>query len=99
MQTIILTSATLTIDGSFNYVRKRLGAQEAHEIRVSSEFDYATQTILYLPQHMPSPRSSSFAESAAQKIVGLLEQSKGRALFYSLAMQCFEKFTQSLKRL
>ena len=88
MQTIILTSATLTIDGSFNYVRKRLGAQEAHEIRVSSEFDYATQTILYLPQHMPSPRSSSFAESAAQKIVGLLEQSKGRAfvLFTSHAM-------------
>ena len=88
MQTIILTSATLTIDGSFNYVRKRLGVQEAHEIRVSSEFDYATQTILYLPQHMPSPRSCSFAESAAQKIVGLLEQSKGRAfvLFTSHAV-------------
>ena len=88
MQTTILTSATLTIEGSFNYVRKRLGAQEAHEIRVSSEFDYATQTILYLPQHMPPPRSSSFAESAAQEIVELLEQSKGRAfvLFTSHAV-------------
>ena len=42
MTATVLTSATLTVDGSFEYVRSRLGIREAHEIRLPSEFDYST---------------------------------------------------------
>ena len=51
----MLTSATLTVDGRFDYVRTRLGLDDAAEVRVPSEFDYATQTLLYLPRRMPLP--------------------------------------------
>ena len=37
----VLTSATLTVDGSFDYVRARLGLDDAAGVRVPSEFDYA----------------------------------------------------------
>ena len=51
----MLTSATLTVDGSFEYVRGRLGIRHAREIRLPSEFDYSRQAILYLPKRMPIP--------------------------------------------
>ena len=46
----VLTSATLAVDGGFDYVRGRLGIRHAEEARLLSEFDYTQQAILYLPQ-------------------------------------------------
>src|SRR5262249_12357095 len=53
MRTTVLTSATLTVDGRFEYVRARLGIRHADEIRLASEFDFTRQAILYLPPAMP----------------------------------------------
>ena len=84
---LVLTSATLTADGSFEYLRGRLGVREADEIRLDSEFDYARQAILYLPRRMPDPRSPQFVTSAAREIVQILKRTRGRAfvLFTSYA--------------
>ena len=83
----ILTSATLTVDGSFEYVRSRLGIRKANEIRLPSEFDYRRQAILYLPQRMPDPRSREFAAAVAQEVVEIVKRTRGRAfvLFTSYA--------------
>ncbi len=83
----VLTSATLTVDGRFDYVRTRLGLDDATEIRVPSEFDYATQTLLYLPRRMPLPREERYAEAVAWETKQLLQCSRGRAfvLFTSYA--------------
>ena len=83
----VLTSATLTVDGTFDYVRARLGIASADEIRLASEFDYTTQALLYLPPRMPDPRSPEFAMAAGRQVVELLRRSRGRAfvLFTSYA--------------
>ncbi|MGE4081755.1 MAG: ATP-dependent DNA helicase [Vicinamibacterales bacterium] len=83
----VLTSATLTVDGGFDYVRTRLGLDDAAEIRVPSEFDYASQTLLYLPRRMPLPRDARYAEAVAWETKQLLQCSRGRAfvLFTSYA--------------
>jgi ATP-dependent DNA helicase DinG len=88
MHATILSSATLSIAGSFDYIRRRLGIREADEIRLPSEFDYASQALLYLPPRMPDPRSPAFADAAAREIVEILRRSEGRAfvLFTSYAM-------------
>ena len=87
-RTTVLTSATLSVDGGFEYVRGRLGVGKAHELRLPSEFDYASQSILYLPRRMPSPRAPEFADAAAAEIRNILERTRGRAfvLFTSYAM-------------
>jgi ATP-dependent DNA helicase DinG len=87
MRTTILTSATLTSDGSFEYVRGRLGIRTAHEIRLASEFDYRRQSILYLPKRMPDPRSREFGSAVAREVVEIVKRSRGRAfvLFTSYA--------------
>jgi ATP-dependent DNA helicase DinG len=83
----VLTSATLAVDGSFEYVKGRLGIGRAREIRLESEFDYARQAILYLPRRMPDPRSREFGRAAAREIVEILKRTQGRAfvLFTSYA--------------
>jgi len=87
MHTTVLTSATLTVDGSFDYVRARLGIRDADEIRLASEFDFSRQAILYLPPKMPDPRSDSFAVAASREVVAILKRTQGRAfvLFTSYA--------------
>ena len=83
----ILTSATLTVDGAFDYVRGRLGIVDAFEIRLPSEFDYAEQAVLFLPRRMPDPRSGQFTAAVARELVDLLRATEGRAfvLFTSYA--------------
>ncbi len=87
MTATVLTSATLSVDGRFDYVRSRLGVRKAHEARLLSEFDYTRQAILYLPKKMPDPRSPQFVAAAGREVVEILERTRGRAfvLFTSYA--------------
>lgn len=84
---VVMTSATLTVEGTFDYMATRLGVESALTLRVPSEFDYRTQALLYLPSEMPDPRSPGFNAKAAEQIAALLEHSRGRAfvLFTSYA--------------
>jgi len=88
MRTVVLTSATLTVDGRFDYIRGRLGIRHAQEVRLESEFDYTRQAILYLPRRMPDPRAPEFAGAAGREVVDILTRTQGRAfvLFTSYAM-------------
>jgi ATP-dependent DNA helicase DinG len=88
MRTTVLTSATLAVDGRFDYIRERLGIGRAYEVRLPSEFDFSRQALIYLPARMPDPRSPEFAMAAGREVVEILRRSKGRAfvLFTSYAM-------------
>jgi ATP-dependent DNA helicase DinG len=87
MHTTVLTSATLTVDGSFEYIRDRLGISRAEQVRLPSEFDFREQAILYLPQRMPDPRSTDFTLAAGREVIDILQRTRGRAfvLFTSYA--------------
>jgi ATP-dependent DNA helicase DinG len=78
-RSVVLTSATLAVDGSFDYVKGRLGIGEADQLQVPSEFDYARQALLYLPRRMPPPKAPGFAEAVAREATELLRRSRGRA--------------------
>jgi len=88
MRATVLTSATLTVAGSFEYVKRRLGAFDAADLRVPSEFDFTEQAILYLPRQMPAPKSPDYGEAVAREVLDLLRRTEGRAfvLFTSYAM-------------
>jgi ATP-dependent DNA helicase DinG len=77
--TVVLTSATLTVQGGFEHMRKRLGLTEARELVVPSHFRYGEQALLYLPPEMPDPREPEFPEAAALCIRRVLEITRGRA--------------------
>ena len=86
-ESTVLTSATLAVDGKFDYFRGRLGITDAHEVLLPPEYDFEKQARLYLPRHMPDPRSERFAGAMAQELGALLRATRGRAfvLFTSFA--------------
>ena len=83
----VLTSATLAVDGGFDYVKSRLGLDDADAVRFASEFDFTKQAVLFLPPEMPDPRDPDFNRAAAWMIAELLDRTRGRAfvLFTSYA--------------
>ncbi len=81
VETCILTSATLSANGSFNFIRDRLGlsAGKTNTLAAQSSFDYEKQAIIYLPKTMPDPRAPEFSQMAAAEIVRILQVTKGHA--------------------
>lgn len=75
----VLTSATLAIDGSFEFVRSRLGIDDAVELVLDSPFEPGRQAVLYVPAAFPEPRHPEFLERLAAEIRSLLSITSGRA--------------------
>jgi ATP-dependent DNA helicase DinG len=76
---VVLTSATMTVQGGFAHLRKRLGMRDTREMVVPSHFRYEEQALLYLPPGMPDPREPTFAPQAARSIRRVLDITRGRA--------------------
>jgi ATP-dependent DNA helicase DinG len=79
IDSVVLTSATLTVAGDFEFTKSRLGLPEARTVAVDGQFDYQKQALLYVPQHLPDPRSPAFTAAAADEIIEILKHSRGRA--------------------
>lgn len=87
VEAAVLTSATLTVSGSFEFVRSRLGLARPATLTLPSPFDLAAQSILYVPSAIPEPASAGFALAVNDEIRALLAITEGRAflLFTSFA--------------
>ena len=81
--TVILTSATLSSAGNFNFIRERLGLDQAEEVIAESIFDFENQAVLYLPPSMPDPRSPQWGRAAADEVIKIVNATEGRAFVLS----------------
>ena len=88
--TCVLTSATLTVGGSTDYIRGRLGLRSAESETLSTEFDFGKQAALYVPGHLPDYRNPAFTEMAADEIRKILDVSRGRAFVLFTSYQQME---------
>jgi ATP-dependent DNA helicase DinG len=85
---VIVTSATLTTNGSFDYIRGRLNAYDADELLLGSPFDYESSTLLYIPDNIPEPAQRHAYQAAVERgLINLSIATGGRllALFTSYA--------------
>lgn len=88
MESIIMTSATLSTNRTFDYFKKRIGLINCKEMILGSPFNYAEQVKIYIPPKMPDPRDSSFVPAATEKIRQYIHLTHGKAfvLFTSYRM-------------
>ncbi len=78
---VILTSATLTADGVFDYLRGRLNADEADELVLGSPFDYENSALLYIPNDMPEPvEYAQYQKWVERALLQLARATGGRML-------------------
>ncbi|MBI2303364.1 MAG: hypothetical protein HYU86_01275 [Chloroflexi bacterium] len=102
LETVVLTSATLTVEDSFGYVKERLGLEEAAELQVGSPFDYGRSALVYLVPNLPEPAASSYQAMVAEALIGLCRATGGRALVlftsYSSLMEAYGVIRSPLER-
>jgi DNA polymerase-3 subunit epsilon/ATP-dependent DNA helicase DinG len=77
---VVLTSATLSTEGSFGYTKQSLGLQGARELMVSSPFDYQNAALVYLPMGLPDPGHPRYQHVIGESIAELCKATEGRTL-------------------
>jgi DNA polymerase-3 subunit epsilon/ATP-dependent DNA helicase DinG len=85
---VVMTSATLSTEGNFDYFRRRAGIPEgSEELLVGSPFDYQKAALLLIPDDMPPPNADGYVEALARVLIELGKSLGGRtmALFTSYA--------------
>ena len=87
-QSVVMTSATLQTNNSFDYIRDRLHAEDVEAVALGSPFDYRQSTLVYVPDDVPDPNErKSYQHAVERGIIELAAALNGRvlALFTSFA--------------
>ncbi len=80
-ESVILTSATLTANGEFDYLRRRLNAEDADELVVGSPFDYEKSALVYLVSDAPEPSNyNGHQRTVESAIINVAKATGGRML-------------------
>ena len=84
-RSVIMTSATLSTEQTFDHIIERTGFKDARELLLGSPFDYPSAAVLCLPNDMPEPRSWAYQEAleAAIKDAAIAADGRTMALFTS----------------
>jgi len=80
LRTCVLTSATLTIDGAFDYIAGRLGLEGAEQLALGSPFNHRESTMVYVADDMPDPKHPGYQDAINRSLIDLLKATEGRAL-------------------
>ena len=102
-RTVILTSATLTLGGSFEPLATRWGldaASQGHEwdgVDVGSPFAHDKSGILYVARHLPPPGRDRLADEYLQELWELIQAAGGRTLGLFSSMRAARQATTALR--
>jgi DNA polymerase-3 subunit epsilon/ATP-dependent DNA helicase DinG len=77
---VVLTGATLSTEGNFEYIRGRLGFDDTNELILGAPFDYEKSTMIYLPNDMPYPNGPGYQQEFERILIDICRVSRGRAL-------------------
>ncbi len=77
---VVLTGATLSTEGTFEYIKRRLGLEYVSELLLGAPFDYMTSTMIYLPYDIPSPSSTGYQQAVERALIELCRTYRGRTL-------------------
>ena len=97
LQSVVLTSATITTDGTFEYVAERLGVDEPDELMVPSPFDYERSTLLFLTDDMPEPNAPNYQRRLQETLVRLCAATRGRALVLFTSHAALQATARAIK--
>ena len=94
---VVLTSATLTAAGEFDYLRGRLSAIDADELALGSPFDYETAALVYLVNDIPEPNDRQGHQKAVESgIIRLCRATGGRALVLFTSYDQLRRTSQAI---
>jgi ATP-dependent DNA helicase DinG len=94
----VFTSATLSVAGSFDFVRESMGIPEGSKEKIlASPFRFETQALLYIPSDFPEPHEPDFCSRLAREALDILMKSRGRALLLFTSYRNMNEVNQALQ--
>ena len=93
----IFTSATLAINKSFAHFQAQLGLDEAETGLWDSPFDFAHQTLLYIPPGLPVPSAPDYTDRVIDAALPVLRASRGRAFLLFTSHRALKLATARLR--
>ncbi len=97
---VVLTSATLTAAGEFDYMRDRLGAYDAEELALGSPFDYESASLLYVVNDIPEPSDRGGHQRAVEHaLINVSRTTGGRLLALFTAYDQLRKTSRAISPL
>jgi ATP-dependent DNA helicase DinG len=94
---IILTSATLTTAGDFEYMRERLNAYDAEELALGSPFDFESAALLYIVNDIPEPSDRNGHQRAIEHaLINICKTTGGRTLALFTAYEQLRRTSRAI---
>lgn len=102
LETVIITSATMTVSNSFSYQRKRNGIdlleqKQLSELLLPSPFDFGNQSVIGIPTDMPDPSSRDFKQAVIDTVLQALVISRGGAFVLFTSFELLRTVSSALK--
>ena len=94
---VILTSATLSTNGSFEHIRQRVGLSESRELVQGSPFDYKKAALVCVPEDMPEPNSWSYQAALEKAVVDVARSVQGRTLVLFTSHNALQATASSIR--
>ncbi len=100
--TVIMTSATLTLGGSFDAMAGNVGltgdsAPPWDGVDAGSPFDFARQGILYAAARLPAPNRAGTSQASLAELADLIEAAGGRTLALFSSWRAVERAADYLR--
>lgn len=92
----VFTSATLTVNNSFDHYTSRLGLQEVNTASWESPFNYQQQALLYLPTNMPQPNSEAFTNAVIERSIPVINKNQGGTFLLFTSHRALQEAAQRL---
>jgi ATP-dependent DNA helicase DinG len=97
---VVLTSATLTIGGTFDPVAASLGLNSTTAwkgLDVGSPFEHGRQGILYVAKHLPPPGRDGLSPLTLTELAELIEAAGGRTLGLFSSMRAAVEAAEAMR--
>jgi ATP-dependent DNA helicase DinG len=98
VETVVLTSATLSAAGSFTYIRTRLGMEAGNELLLDSPFDFQNQALLYIASDLEDQQAEGYQAKFDEELKTLLSVTQGRTLVLFTSYGQLRKSAERLRK-
>ena len=104
-ESVVMTSATLSVNRSLAHIKKRLGVdlvppERLGEVVLGSPFEYARQCLAMAPTFLPDPDDGQggYAEALAHLLADVFRRTSGRALGLFTSYDMLTRVAAALRR-
>jgi ATP-dependent DNA helicase DinG len=97
-QSLIMTSATLSVGHNLDYFKTRIGGDSAQTLKLDSPFDFQEQMKIYIPKQMPEPaQKQPYEEALVRWIHHFIKMTHGKAFVLFTSYQSMQSVASAME--